>query len=179
MVANFQNSDYTEYRIGVPQDTYWREALNSQHIHYDGSGQVNGGTLIPDQIPYDGYSQSLTIDLPRMAFVVLQAGTAQTSIEDESPHAALDRLEPSFPNPFNPAATIRFSLAESRHAALCIYDVSGRLVRTLIDETLHGGPHEVRWDGRNERGGSAASGIYFYRLVTAGFTETRRMVLLR
>ena len=114
-----------------------------------------------------------------MAFVVLMARDAQTGIEDETAPMIVSGLEPSFPNPFNPTTTIRFSLAESGHAALRVYDVSGRLVRILIDEVLPRGNHEMRWDGRNERGEGMASGVYFYRIVVPGFANKQKMVLLK
>jgi 1,4-alpha-glucan branching enzyme len=178
VVANFSNNDYTGYRIGLPQDGYWREALNSMDFIYGGSGPVNGGTLIPDPVAYNGYSQSIAIELPKMAFVVLQKGGVQTDA-GETTTPSVNTLEPNYPNPFNPVTTIRFSLAESGQASLRIYDVSGRLVRSLVDDTVDGGMHEVLWDGTNNRGDRTASGVYFYRLLTDRFTKTRRMVLLR
>lgn len=178
VVANFSNTDYSDYRIGLPQDGKWREALNSQDFIYGGSGQMNDGTLISEPIAYNGYSQSIAIELSKMAFVVLQKGGVQTDAGDISP-SAVNFLEPNYPNPFNPSTMIRFSLAESGPVTLRIYDVSGRLVRTLVENTIPQGIHEVRWDGTNLRGDAAASGVYFCRLVTAGFTNSRRIVLLR
>ena len=139
---------------------------------------MNDGTLISEPIAYNGYSQSIAIELSKMAFVVLQKGGVQTDAGDISP-SAVNFLEPNYPNPFNPSTMIRFSLAESGPVTLRIYDVSGRLVRTLVENTIPQGIHEVRWDGTNLRGDAAASGVYFCRLVTAGFTNSRRIVLLR
>ncbi len=70
-------------------------------------------------------------------------------------------------------------LAEPGHAALRVYDVSGRLIRTLVDRHLSKGKHSALWDGRNSKGGVAASGVYFYRLTASGWSRTRRMVPLR
>ena len=63
-------------------------------------------------------------------------------------------------------------------ARLAIYDVSGRLVRTLVDRHLDVGRHEYRWDGRDGRGRSASAGVYLYRLTTPDGDLTRRMVLV-
>jgi flagellar hook assembly protein FlgD len=57
--------------------------------------------------------------------------------------------------------------------------VAGELVRTLVNENRAAGPHAVVWDGRNDTGSPVASGVYFYRLVTKGFSQTRKMVLLK
>jgi flagellar hook assembly protein FlgD len=83
------------------------------------------------------------------------------------------------PNPCNPAATIDFSLASSRHANLAIYDARGGLVRTLVNGTLAGGPHSIVWNGTNESGTRVASGVYFYRIATGKKSETKKILLLR
>lgn len=83
------------------------------------------------------------------------------------------------PNPFNPLTTIRYDVREKGRVTLRIYDAAGRLVRTLFDGVNDAGSHSVTWDGRNNSGSAAASGIYFYRMAAPGFTRTRKMVLLR
>jgi hypothetical protein len=85
----------------------------------------------------------------------------------------------NFPNPFNPFTTIRFGLRYGGQVTLRIYDAAGRPVRTLVDDVLEPGLHTAQWDGRNDGGTRAASGVYFYRIRTAGFERTRKMVLLR
>ena len=62
---------------------------------------------------------------------------------------------------------------------LHIYDVSGRLVRTLAETEMEPGSKEIAWDGRDNAGRGTASGVYFYRLTAGSFTETRKMVLLK
>ena len=84
------------------------------------------------------------------------------------------------PNPFNPETVIRYDVPPpGGKVTLTAYDVSGRLVRTLVDGVQSAGQHFVRWDGRNDGGRGMASGIYFCRMTAAGFTEKRKMVLLR
>jgi len=91
-----------------------------------------------------------------------------------------DGLEQNVPNPFNPTTIISFGLRERVRVRLRIYDVRGALVRTLLDEERGPGPaHEVVWDGRDNAGRQVSSGVYFYRMATPGFTQTRKMVLLK
>jgi hypothetical protein len=92
---------------------------------------------------------------------------------------ATTALFQNVPNPFNPSTTIRFTLAEKSGVQLAVYDMAGRLVRTLLDETRDGGTHEVTWDGRDARGAAVASGVYFYRLTSGSHIESKRMVLLK
>ncbi len=89
------------------------------------------------------------------------------------------RLESNVPNPFNPKTTIRFALSKPGQTSLVIYDTSGRLVRKLVDENMKVGAFAKTWDGRDVGGREVPSGIYFYKLVTTGFEETRKMVLLK
>jgi 1,4-alpha-glucan branching enzyme len=179
ILANFANVDYANYRIGVPHEGDWWEPLNSQDPQYGGTGTVNSGTLTTDPIPYSGFNQSLSITLSKMALVVLQKGSGPTGVEKEESISLVNKLEQNSPNPFNPTTTIRFSLARSGHTTLQIYDVTGRLVRTLVDGVRSQGEQSVRWDGRNHRGESVTSGVYFYRMTSTGFKMTRKMILLR
>ncbi len=97
------------------------------------------------------------------------------------PRAPVTFLAQNYPNPFNPQTAIDYTLAESGTVRLEIFDVAGRLVRTLVDpgQTVAPGPHRAYWDGIDDRGARVASGVYFYRLKTGTYTKTRKMVLLR
>jgi hypothetical protein len=88
-------------------------------------------------------------------------------------------LSQNYPNPFNPQTTIRFSLRDKGTVTLRIYDVAGRLVKTLVDEVRDAGAYIEPWDGRNNRGARIASGVYFYKMESRHFSRTRKMVLLR
>jgi len=83
------------------------------------------------------------------------------------------------PNPFY-TTTIEFALVRpSDRVRLSIYDVNGRLVRTLVDEPVAAGVTSRFWDGTDSRGRLLAPGFYFYRLEASGVSQTRRMMLLR
>ncbi|HOF61892.1 MAG TPA: FlgD immunoglobulin-like domain containing protein [Candidatus Latescibacteria bacterium] len=83
------------------------------------------------------------------------------------------------PNPFNPSTTIRFSLPDAGYVKLAVYDVTGALVRTLVEGPVETGIHEAVWDGKNTLGAEVASGMYVYRLTGGCGVLTRRMTLLR
>ncbi len=98
-------------------------------------------------------------------------------------------LAPNYPNPFNPETQIAFAIpagaAPAQHVQLAIFDVLGRQVRLLADDDLPPGRYTQIWDGRNEAGTLAPSGIYFYRMTvqarngSAGFQQIRKMALAR
>jgi hypothetical protein len=84
------------------------------------------------------------------------------------------------PNPFNPMTTIKFDLARDSHVSLKIYDVAGRLVRSLANEQMAAGfGKQVVWNGLDNSGNRVSSGVYFYRLVAADFTATKKMVVMK
>ena len=86
----------------------------------------------------------------------------------------------AYPNPFNPSTTISFSLPQPTTASLHIYDLSGRLVRTLLeDEVVEIGRHEAVWRGLDDTGRRVPSGVYLYRLGAGDYRETKRMILIK
>jgi flagellar hook assembly protein FlgD len=94
------------------------------------------------------------------------------------PQAVFD-LGQNRPNPFNPMTEICFTIAETQRTNLRIYDLSGRLVRSLVDGALPAGDHRVVWNGLDDNGRAAPSGVYLYRLEADDFRQSRSMTLLR
>ncbi len=89
------------------------------------------------------------------------------------------QLAGNYPNPFNPVTTIVFNLPVAAKVQLAVYDLLGARIRVLTDQLLAAGEHRVSWDGRDQSGQSAASGIYIYRLETAGYRASQRMLLMK
>ncbi|MBT3447776.1 MAG: T9SS type A sorting domain-containing protein, partial [Bacteroidetes Order II. Incertae sedis bacterium] len=127
-------------------------------------------------------STEVTIANPVRVFMrILSAGAVGISIEDERVIIPTDyKLEQNYPNPFNPTTSIRFELPRDKAVSLTIFDVSGRIVKTLVDnQQMAEGAHEMQWDGTNDAGASVASGTYLYRLSFGNFAHTKTMVLLK
>ncbi|MBN1827506.1 MAG: S8 family serine peptidase [Candidatus Eisenbacteria bacterium] len=89
------------------------------------------------------------------------------------------RLHPARPNPFNPTTHLRFDMPRSGRVKLAVYDIAGRLVRTLLDEEVGAGRYEETWNGDDGRGSPAASGVYFARLHALDRVETSKLILVR
>ena len=101
-------------------------------------------------------------------------------VEGPPPAVRGPRLLAPYPNPFNPATSLRFSLDAGGPVTLRVYDVGGRLVRTLLaDVPLAAGEHAAAWDGRDGSGRTVAAGVYVCRLEAAGRTLLGRMTLLK
>ena len=110
----------------------------------------------------------------------LTHGSTLTAVPPETPQIREFSLGANFPNPFNPNTTIVFELPRQTAVTLQIFDVSGRLVKALLQaEAYEAGRHQVVWSGRDRGGRPASSGTYFYRLEAGEFTKTRRMTLVK
>jgi hypothetical protein len=86
----------------------------------------------------------------------------------------------NFPNPFNPKTSVQYAVTETGPVDLSVFDVSGRLVRTLVSVDSHdAGLHTVHWDGTDESGADVAAGVYFARLTADERSASSKMVLLK
>jgi len=88
-------------------------------------------------------------------------------------------LNSNYPNPFNPNTSIKFSLAEPGYTTITIYNILGQRVIRLVDEYKEAGQYAVIWNGQNSRGQPVTSGIYFYRIESGDFVDSKKMMLLR
>jgi len=113
-----------------------------------------------------------------IAQVRTSVDVTDTGVEDDSQiHRCF--LDQNTPNPFNPVTTIRYGMAQRGPVRMRVYDVAGRVVRTLVDGEIDPGSYLVTWDGRNEHGGELASGVYYIRYDAGEQRFLRKAVLLR
>ena len=104
-------------------------------------------------------------------------GTASVSDQDAVPNEM--ELSQNYPNPFNPSTRIEYTLASEGYITLNIYDITGRLISTLIDDYVDSGYHSVMWNGMDDNGKIVAAGIYFYSLQSETSNMTRKMVYMK
>jgi len=90
-----------------------------------------------------------------------------------------NRLSGNYPNPFNPITTINFHMATKGNVIIAIYNLKGQLVKTLVSGLREAGEHKVVWNGDDMSGRGVASGVYFYRMTTGGYSSVRKMLLLK
>jgi flagellar hook assembly protein FlgD len=88
-------------------------------------------------------------------------------------------IEAAHPNPFRPPVAIAYTVGRPGSVRLAIYDAAGRRVAMLADGRVEAGRHLVSWDGRNQRGERAASGVYFARLEAGALTHQMKLILSR
>jgi len=142
-----------------------RVIFNSEDIE---EGNYTGSLLIHANAP-----NSPETVIP----VTLHVYGSTTGAEDGLPRRYA--LGHAHPNPFNPATTIGFAIPRAGHVKLSIYDIAGRLVKTLADENFAAGDHSILWRGTDNRGRRVSSGTYFYRLESGDFRATEKMLLVK
>lgn len=89
------------------------------------------------------------------------------------------RLIGNFPNPCNPSTVIKYSIGKPGTVKLNIYNIQGQKIRTLVNNRQEPGVYDVRWDGSDDRGNHAASGMYLYRLETGGYATSKKIMLVQ
>jgi len=104
--------------------------------------------------------------------------TLVTAVPEPPAVSIVPRLDPGYPNPVTGVTRISFELPDRRAVRLDVFDVAGRLVATLADDTLPAGRHEVRWEGLGTDGRRLPAGLYFYRLGVAGHADLSRKLLI-
>ena len=113
----------------------------------------------------------------------LNGGMMITTVEDSSRARSILPtcfvVQQNYPNPFNPTTTIQFSIPKPAEVSISIFNSLGQLVRTYSLDTKQQGQHRVVWDGKDQQGKQAPSGMYIYQISAEGFTEVRRMLLVK
>ncbi len=110
--------------------------------------------------------------------VAIHKRDATTVTDDKSDIPQSFALLPNYPNPFNSRTVIRYHLPAAGHVKLCIFNTLGQRVRTLADSYRPAGRYKTGWNGKNAAGITLPGGVYFYRLETAGYSQTRKLLLL-
>jgi hypothetical protein len=118
-------------------------------------------------------------DLPNPVEYRLWIAPGVSAAPDELPSPEVAMRLGAHPNPFNPRTCFSFALAKAGPARLVVYDIRGRLVRSLVNASLPAGEQSVEWDGTTDQGNAAPSGIYFARLETAAGTQTVKVTLAK
>lgn len=144
-------------------------------LHYD-SGQWVDATTHVDPIARLVWGCASSFS---MFAIAEDTTTTVTAVRDRPGATPSFTVQQNAPNPFGAMTTIRFGLSRPERVTVRIYDVAGRLVRTLLDEPASVGERVLEWDGRNQAGYLAGSGVYFFKFQAGSHVETRKAVLVR
>jgi len=158
---DFDNNVFYHVVVNIPAAGYNYPSNARLRFMCDASG--NRDDVLIDAIEFRGYGTGPAsvsgVGDPLVASVEIPEGFV---------------LSQNYPNPFNPTTEISFGLPSAGHVLLEVYNIRGQLVEVLADRTYSAGEHTVTWDATGK-----ASGMYFYRITTDAFTESRKMLLLK
>jgi hypothetical protein len=181
---NTPKGNHLHYSQSASSDVHYHAVYRGETADFPIDGlepvSLRGGANWDDPIPEGWrYHYKVTaVDIAGNESEAVMPGT----VSGIDPPVIPERfaLRPNVPNPFNPSTAIGYDVpASGGHVTIRIYDVSGRIVTTLLDENRPPGRHTIEWDGRGSGGVRLSSGVYFYRLEAGGGVETRRMVMLK
>jgi hypothetical protein len=171
--ASAQNSYQTDFEIvsgSTGKSVIKTQRTNGGHWNFIGDIEVREGNTLEVNV----YANSTGLSVADAVRIIYRSPLSNVK---GNPVPTDFRLYPNYPNPFNPATTIRFEINEHQHVVLSVYNSLGELVTTLIDEFLNPGMHEVVFNSNQHN--NLSTGIYYYNLETNNQSETRGLLLLK
>ncbi|NQT25655.1 T9SS type A sorting domain-containing protein [candidate division KSB1 bacterium] len=180
------NGDWTYHWDDISKVPYLTNSTNTKLISFDDTVSIRHKCeWIQEQDYLGGMIWALGQDLSNNEQVLLETiGThllnpTSVSIEPTGEQSDDFILYDNYPNPFNPATMISFTIKNADDVTLDVYNLNGQKVSTLLNGWMSDGAHSVFWNGTNDSGNPVPSGFYFYRIQTGAFRTVRKMILLK
>jgi len=184
------STEVVELRWIAPDVHQHLATLTGYQIYRDGVILANGTITDPNTLAF--IDSSVESDVIYIYYIVATytnpVGVSEPSNEvtgqpvsdyDEVIVPTVTKLDGNYPNPFNPETVIRFAVAKNDNVIINVYNVSGQLVRSLVNGSYKVGMHQAVWNGLDNSGRPVSSGIYFYRMNTSEYVAVKKMLLLK
>ena len=157
------------------------------NVNGAGSDYSTGGPIheLDTLKAWSAYTENgIILDSPARSvqFILIDSDKQGTAIQPDnpSPNKPVEfKLNQNYPNPFNPTTQITYTLKNTTHVTIKVYNVLGQYVAKLVDGKETAGVHQIQWDGRNASGNIVGSGVYIYRMQTNQFTKSRKMIFMK
>ena len=181
--AHEHMTEFSVARVGGPRDgelLYWtNDWAHPPILEFDPPLTMIAGDSIKLTATYNNRTPNWIsfgpLSSDEMMFVFYTYFTGQiTSVEDNESAPVTFALEQNYPNPFNPSTSIQYSVGSNQFVTLKVYDILGKEVVTLVHENKSAGSHHVTFDASK-----IPNGLYFYRLTTASFSQTKKMLVVK
>jgi N-acetylneuraminic acid mutarotase len=140
-------------------------------------GQLSASTVNEQMYVVGGFGQAPTY--PVIAEVLVYNPPVIAVWEEFSEPPNVFTLKQNYPNPFNPITTISYDLHEQSHVTIIIFNLLGREIKTLVNQTQEAGFKSVQWDARDDEGNRMSGGVYLYSIKAGNYQKTKKMVLLK
>ena len=139
---------------------------------YDIGYSINDGVYFEDMRTISTTTLSVNTE------IIVRVGMQVLGIDAE-PIPEVYALRQNYPNPFNPTTTLRYDLPEDALVNITIYDMMGRVVRTMVNTQQNAGFKSIQWNAINDAGSPVSAGLYLYMIQAGDFRQTKKMVLLK
>lgn len=188
------NGTYTDTEFNITTTT---NTFGDLTLDIDEQGNITGSAVnVPnvniEKVDFAGVAtpETITLNYTVTFAASIGGGTAEGILTLNNITVGIDdfksgkipdtfSLNQNYPNPFNPSTTITFDLSEDTNIKISIYDMAGRLIRELVNETMTVGSKTINWDGKDEIGNPVSGGVYLYNLQTGDYNQTKKMVLMK
>ena len=174
-IINFFMTDMVNYNIYSNEQLFdtFNELLGAE------DGEVTFDIPV-DESWYGFFDNGFGLNNPQYVTGCASLYEYEESSTDDDVVISTNKLIGNYPNPFNPETTIYFETTNlHENSRIEIYNLKGQKVKTLINDQLDEGSHHVVWDGKDDNENAVSSGVYFYKLQTGNFSETKKMILMK
>lgn len=168
---------------------WYVDTLNVIHLFLDGKNGDENHSGDGENFRTPGYkiSEARAITMDYQGNIIITENDAgfirkislSTNTINDNISQPTSLLHPAYPNPFNSSTTMRYRLSRPVHVAISIFDLSGKRVRTLVNDIKTAGEHQIRWNGRDRTGETVASGLYIYQIVTGSLRKCGKVLYVK
>jgi hypothetical protein len=182
VIVDYVKMDATRWPAGVAytNPTMGYRTVNlgfGMECMMDGTWDGGAGNYTPEGYYHNGVADRVNLMQNIMEYFEKEPGGSATDVPEEE---RINALSHAYPNPLAVSAVISYAVKDGGQTTIRVYNVAGKVVRTLLDRELAAGTSgRVVWDGTDDAGERCAAGVYFYRILATGFSSSGKMVLLR
>lgn len=184
IVTNGQTINYNaDWSVTAPCNTNTFQILNGGNVNITAGNSIVLKPGFTAEVGSNLNCQIVSTDILGLNGYVYNSFPVEykpnTNIEKQVVKPYSFSLSQNYPNPFNPTTLIQYGLKENGSVKITIYDILGRVVKTLVNEFQDAGYKSVLWDGTNENGNNISSGVYIYKIEAGDFIDSKKMLLIR
>lgn len=175
-IVNFGNETLSG-TITTPEN--FTVSSNRNEVEYEIAAGESQDFMLLFEAEEDGNTEGVVSITSNDQDLEIMVSATLTDYEDDNVSALVTNLAGNYPNPFNPTTSINFAMAEAGKVQIDVYNILGQKVKSLVNNHMEAGNHQVVWNGKDNANSPVASGVYFYKMKTGRYTSTKKMLMLK